>query len=206
MAEKPDKAPCLDVDLAARPYPVNIGGHEKLFASIPRIEGEHVVLDRVVDADTDALRDLIENPNVQRYLPTFLFEKQFDDSHDAIRELYGDLFENKESLILAVRVRETGELAGLAEFYGLRDELHKISVGCRLREQFWGRGLATETMRLMVGYLYDTIDIEIITASVMVENGGSERVLEKADFVRTACNVPEDWGFPEPVIVEKFFC
>ena len=179
---------------------------KKLFSEVPSIEGERVVLNRVVDTDADALRDLIENPLVQRYLPTYLFEKQFDDVREAISQLYGDLFENGESLILAIRDKQTGELAGLAEFYGLRDRLHKVSVGYRLRERFWGRGFATEAARLMVGYLYGETDIEIITASTMVENEASARVLEKADFIRTARGVEEDWGFPEPAIVDKWFC
>ena len=179
---------------------------KKLFSEVPTIVGERVVLDRVVDSDAEALRDLMDNPLVQRYLPTFLFENQFDDVHEAIRLLYGDLFARKESLIMAIRVRETGELAGLAEFYGLRDSLHKVSMGYRLRECWWGKGLATEAARLMVGYLYGQTDIEIITASTMVENAGSAHVLEKADFIRTARGVPEDWGFPEPTIVDRWFC
>lgn len=44
---------------------------KKLFSEIPRIEGERIILDRVVDADADALRDLIDNPFAQRYLPTY---------------------------------------------------------------------------------------------------------------------------------------
>ncbi|MBR3182199.1 MAG: GNAT family N-acetyltransferase [Eggerthellaceae bacterium] len=179
---------------------------KKLFSEIPSIEGERIVIDRVVDADADALRDLIDNPHAQRYLPTYLFEKQCDDVHEVIRMLYEDLFSNKESLILAIRIKETGELAGLAEFYGLRDSLHKVSVGCRLRERWWGNGIATEATRLMVDYLYGETDIEIITASTMVENKGSAHVLEKADFIRTARGVEEDWGFPEPTIVDKWFC
>lgn len=178
----------------------------KLFSEIPSVKGKLVALDRVVDDDADALRDLIDNPLVQRYLPEYLFEKQFDDVHEAIRQLYGSLFTNKESLILAIRERETGELAGLAEFYGLRDRLHKISVGGRLRERFWGHGIATETARLMVSYLYCETDIEIITASTMVENKNSAHVMEKADFIRTARGVEEDWGFVTPTIVDKWFC
>ena len=179
---------------------------KKLFSEVPSIVGERVVLNRVVDTDVDALRDLIENPHAQRYLPAYLFEKQFDDVHEAISQLYGDLFQNKESLVMAVRDKETGELAGLAEFYGLRDDLHKASVGCRLRECFWRQGFATEAARLMVGYLYGETDIEIITASVMVGNDASAHVLEKVGFIRTARGVEEDWGFAEPVIVDKFFC
>lgn len=182
------------------------GFRVKLFASIPRLEGNRIVLDRVVDSDANALRDLITNPHVQRCIPTYLFEKQRDDVYATIQMLYEDLFESKESLILAIRAKDTGELAGLAEFYGLRDELHKVSVGYRLRECFWGRGFATEAASLMVDYLYGKTDIEIITASVMVQNPASARVLEKCGFIRTARSVEEDWGFDEPVIVDKFFC
>ena len=180
-------------------------GRKKLFSEIPTIEGERVVLGKVVDADADALRDLTGNSLVQRYLPTFLFEKQFGDTHEAIRQMYGDLFERKESLIMAIRVKGEGELAGLAEFYGLRDCLHKVSVGSRFRECWWGHGLATEATRLMVDYLYDETDIEIITASTRVENKASAHVLEKVGFIRTARGVEEDWGFPEPAIVDKWF-
>ena len=178
---------------------------KKPFSEVPNIEGDRVVLGKVVDADAGALRDLTGNPLVQRYLPTFLFERQFDDAHEAIRQMYGDLFENRESLIMAIRVKETGELAGLAEFYGLCDRLHKISVGSRFRECWWGRGLATEATRLMVDYLYGETDIEIITASTRVENKASAHVLEKVGFIRTARDVEEDWGFPEPTIVDKWF-
>ena len=37
----------------------------------------------------------------------------------------------------------------------------------------------------MVGYLYGETDIEIITASVAVENKASAHMLEKCDFIRT---------------------
>ena len=179
---------------------------KKLFSEVPCIAGERIVLDSVVDADAEALCDLIGNPLVQRYLPVYLFEKQYDDMHEAIRLMYGDLYANKESLILAIRMKETGELAGLAEFYGLRDDLHKVSVGYRLRESFWGQGIATETLGLMITYLYGQTDIEIVTASTMVENTASAHVLEKCDFIRTVRRVEEDWGFPEPTTVDKWFC
>ncbi len=193
--------------LAAQPdQQAQIGERKKLFSEIPSIQGERIVLNCVVDTDAEALRDLVENPLVQRYEPAYLFEKQKGDVRDAIRLMYGDLFQNKESLILAIRMKDTGELAGLAEFYGLRDSLHKVSVGYRLRECFWNKGLATEAARLMVGYLYGETDIEIITASTMVGNVASARVLEKADFIRTARGVQEDWGYPEPTLVDKWFC
>lgn len=179
---------------------------KKLFSEIPLLEGERIVLGPVVRDDAPALQDLMDNEHVYRYLPTFLFEKQCLDAADAIKRLYGEPFERKESLILGVREARGGALCGLAEFYGLRDDVHKISVGYRLRESFWGRGLATRSVGLMVGYLYGETDIQIITASTMVENAASARVLEKNGFIRTARGVGEDWGYDQPTIADKWFC
>lgn len=183
-----------------------VSRRKKLFSEVPSIVGERVVLNRVVDTDAEALRDLVDNPLVQRYEPAHLFEKQFGDAGEVIGRMYGDLFDSKESLILAIRLKDTGEMVGLTEFYGLRDRLHKASVGFRLRERFWGKELATEAVRLMVAYLYGETDIEIVTASTMVDDAASARVFEKADFIRTARGVEEDWGYPELTLVDKWFC
>lgn len=179
---------------------------KKLFDEIPRLEGERVVLRRLDEGDVGALEELVNSENVYRYLPTFLFEKQFDDMHEMIREAYGELFAAQKSLILGVEAAGDGSMCGLAEFYGLRDDAHKISIGYRFLERSWGRGIATETVRLMVRYLYTETDIQIITASTMVENIASARVLEKNDFIRTARGVEEDWGFDTPTIADKWFC
>lgn len=177
----------------------------KLFEELPYLQNDCIVIRRITDEDAEAIKELTENDNVYRYLPTFLFEKQYKDVHQMINELYGDLYRNKESLILGICLKEDNRLCGLAEFYGFKDSIHKTCIGYRLRERYWGRGIATRTVKLMVDYLYNQTDIEIITASTMVENRASARVLEKNDFMGTAKNVSEDWGYPEPTIADKWF-
>lgn len=176
-----------------------------LFSTVPTIVGPRVTLRPLAPADAPALEELVASERVYRYLPTFLFEKQFDDQRETIAQVYRELFTSQESLILGVEAAGDGGICGLAEFYGLRDDVHKISVGYRFLERSWGRGVATEAVGLMVGYLYGETDIEIVTASTMVENIASARVLEKNDFIRTARGVGEDWGYDEPTIADKWF-
>ena len=71
-------------------------------------------------------------------------------------------------------------------------------------ERFWGQGIASETVAMLVQYLYTDTDIEIITASTMVENKASARVLEKNDFALVATGVDEDWGFENPTAADKW--
>ena len=177
---------------------------KKLFDEIPELESEKVRLRQVRYKDAEALRRMIGSPAVYRYLPPFLFELQYPDVYEMIAKLYGDLFHAKQSLILAVEQKETGSFCGLAEFYGYKDHIHKTCIGYRLAEPFWGKGIASDTVQLMVRYLYEETDIEIITASTMVENRASARVLEKAGFRKSEGSVPEDWGSARTVTVDKW--
>ena len=179
---------------------------KKLFSEIPTIEGDGIVLGPVLETDSPALQELMDNDNVYRFLPTFLFEKRFEDARDAISEFYGELFEKKESLILGIREAKDDSFCGLAELYGLRDDAHKISIGYRLRENCWGRHITTRAVALMVSYLYGQTDIELITASTMVDNYASARILENNGFIITARGVEEDWGYELPTIADKWFC
>ncbi len=122
---------------------------KKLFTEIPCIEGPRLILKQVEEQDAEALAEMTQNPNVYRLLPTFLFEKKYADAREVIRRLYDEAF--RESIILGIY--ENGAFCGLAEFYGFRDPAHKISIGYRLSERLWGRGIATETVRMMVDYL-----------------------------------------------------
>ncbi len=176
----------------------------KLFQEIPYLESERLVLKRLEDEDASALEELTKDEEVYRYLPTYLFEQQFDDAHEAIANMYGDLFSNKESIILGVYLKDGMPLCGLGELYGFRDDMHKISLGYRLLRRYWGQGIASEAVATMLEYLFTRTDIELVTASTMLDNSASAHVLYKNSFTHTIA-AEEDWGFPEPTIADKWF-
>ena len=59
-------------------------------------------------------------------------------------------------------------------------------------------------LNLMIDYLCNQTDIEIITASTMVENKASANVLRKNEFTEVISSVPEDWGYEEDVLTTKW--
>lgn len=172
----------------------------KLFAEIPDLRGNRLQLRRVRPEDEEALKELVSSPGVYRYLPTFLFEQKYADVRMVIDRLYDECWQ--ESIILGVYAEDA--FCGLAEMYGYRDPIHKISVGYRLLERCWGKGIASEALGMMIAYLYRETDIEIITASTMVENQASANVLRKNGFSLVVHAVEEDWGFARPAIVDKW--
>ena len=173
---------------------------KKLFSEIPYLKGKRLTLKRLTRADRSALQELVDSPRIYRYLPTFLFEQKYPDIGYVIDHLYDECW--KESIILGVFLGD--EFCGLAEMYGYRDPIHKISVGYRLLERYWGKGIAKEALGMMIDYLYDETDIEIITASTMVENQASANVLKKNGFQMVVHAVDEDWGYDKPTVSDKW--
>ena len=80
-----------------------------------------------------------------------------------------------------------------------------VSIGGRLREKYWKNGIGTDIAKLMVDYLFKETDIEIITASTMVKNKASARMLEKNGFLTTNSIYKEDWGHDESTDVYRWF-
>jgi len=173
---------------------------KKLFTEVPDLRCEGLALRGLTSADAEPLKKMVNDPVVYRYLPTFLYEKKYSDTKYVIRHLYDECF--KESIILGVFLDNC--FCGLAEMYGFRDPIHKISIGYRLSQEYWGKGIATKAVKLLIDYLYGETDIEIITASTMIENRASARVLQKSGFDLVSSAVPEDWGFPVPTIADKW--
>ena len=177
---------------------------KKLFDEIPRIEGKLITLHRIGEEDAPALKHFTESRILRKYLPTFLLEMQYDDPLDAIHAMYEEAFPKKEGLFLGVYRNTDGAFAGIAEFYGYHDEIHKVSIGGRLHEDFWGEGIATEMIALMVDYLSNETDIEIIAASTLPENSASARALQKNGFTLVVGDGDEDWGYDKPLPTSKW--
>jgi len=170
-----------------------------LFPEPPVLTGRNLELRPLSPSDAEDLRRLTGQAAVYRYLPTFLFEKKYE-ARDAILRLYNEGL--RDSLILGVF--QDKRFCGLAEAYGYRAPIHKISVGYRLLREEWGKGIATAALGIMLEELIGHRGLEIVTASTMVENQASARVLRKNGFTRVNHAGDEDWGFTEPTPADKW--
>ncbi len=179
---------------------------KKLFDEIPYLEGERVILRKLTEDDRETLQEMAHSDTIYRYEPTYLLEQQYTDMDQFLHDIYGEYFDKKQNLFLGIFLKDhPSELCGLAEFYDYRDHLHMVSIGVRLREKFWKSGIATEVAKLMSDYLFKETDIEIITASTMVENKASAHVLEKNGFMSTHTVHKEDWGHDESTEAYRWF-
>ncbi|BDE05529.1 N-acetyltransferase [Vulcanimicrobium alpinum] len=65
-------------------------------------------------------------------------------------------------------------------------DIERVSaeIGYWLGRSVWGRGIATDALRLMTEYAFETFDLTRIWAVPFARNLASHRVLEKAGYLR----------------------
>ena len=93
--------------------------------------------------------------------------------------------------MFALVERETGAVVGfcgLVHFGGRADPEIKYA----LLRTVWGRGLATEAARALLGYGAADHGLKMIIATVAPDNHASQRVLAKAGMERGALRHDED--------------
>lgn len=174
-----------------------------LFYSFPKMESERIRLKKLEEKDAAALNRMAKRDVVYRYLPTFLAERQSGDMLAVIRKSRDD-FSEKRSVMLGIYWKEDSSFCGLAEIYHYRKEEKGVTIGYRLAREYWGKGIATEVVALLVEYLFRKTDVEWIVASHFSENPASGKVLAKNGFQRIAASVEEDWGYPQKKVVDRW--
>jgi len=61
-----------------------------------------------------------------------------------------------------------------------------VEIGYWLAEEYWGKGIATTSILLIVKYIFDNFDTIRIYAETYADNIGSRKALEKAGFRKEA--------------------
>lgn len=82
---------------------------------------------------------------------------------------------------LAVEWKENGQFIG---FTGLKylEDLDEVDLGYRFLKEYWGKGIATESAQASIQLGLGPLGLTRIIATVLPENIGSIRVLEKLGF------------------------
>ena len=176
-----------------------------LFEGYPSLEDGVVLIHGMSAGDAPALGALASDAEVYRFLPTFLFEQKYPAAEEVLRRLDAECLYAHDSVILGVYLKsDPSVLVGLAEMYSHEVERNKASIGYRLARSYWGRGIATRVVALLVSYLVGEAGIRTITAHIIPENTASANVLRKNGFIKKYPGVMEDWGFDSPIACDKY--
>ena len=147
------------------------------FAEDLLLTGERLMLRPLQATDTAAMFAYASDPEVTRFLPW-----EPAPEAESVRPFLQDQVqrrERRESLGLAVLLRETNEMIGSTDLMDLKRTRGQAELGYLLARPYWGRGLMTEAADLTLHHGFGRLRLTVIRAFADAENQGSRRVLEK---------------------------
>jgi len=147
------------------------------------LTGNGFVLRNWQRGDEVSLQRNANNPNVSRYLKErFPYPYTIDDATDWINY---NLTQDEPIVNFALDI--AGEIAGGIAIE-LRGDIYSRSgiIGYWLAEQFWGKGIMPEAVKLVTQYGFNRLDLIRLQAGVFSKNAASMRVLEKAGYYKEA--------------------
>jgi ribosomal-protein-alanine N-acetyltransferase len=145
-----------------------------------RLEGALVYLRPVCPGDVrGGYRRWQNDPQINRFL-----ESRFQKFTEASLEAYVARFAaDPDHVFLAVVARDTDAHIGNVKL-GPIDRHHRVAdMGLLIGDRaYWGRGIATEVIRLVARYAFDELGLRKVTAGCYSTNRAAIRAFEKAGF------------------------
>lgn len=168
-----------------------------------RLETERLILRETRDEDIDLLMDLDSDPEVRRYVRPGAPVSREEMEREVMPRLTAHPNDDRDLGYWVAHRRSDGLAVG---FFLLRpDKLlgDPMEVGYRLYRDDWGQGYASEGTSALVDEAFGRMGLQALTASVLIANRASARVLEKVGFrEHSNFTCPEDW-LPESSEAER---
>ncbi len=128
--------------------------------------------------DRAVIASLINNKNVWDNLRDYIPFPYSPENADLFIE-----FCQSQSPVLTFGIEFQAQLCGVIGLVPQTDIYRKSAeIGYWIGEHFWGKGIASQAIKLMLDYGFEVLDINRIYAGVFVHNLGSIKALEKNGF------------------------
>ncbi|MFZ0568634.1 MAG: GNAT family N-acetyltransferase [Nitrososphaeraceae archaeon] len=153
--------------------------------AFPKLFGTLVNLREILINDAQDITHLLMNYNVSKHLWEIPNPYSIDDALEFIKCAYSD-FNTLKALHFAIeskiipRSRNNLKFVGTISIKKIDLVNKKADLGYWIGEQYWGRGIATECLKLIIDYAFSAeLGLKQLCAYVFPDNKDSIRVLEK---------------------------
>lgn len=92
-----------------------------------------------------------------------------------------DKWENDEAYVFAIVDKKSAELVGVMGLHP-EEKHHLAEVGYWIGKPHWGKGIATQALRLLIQFAFETVGLNRVQARHLNHNPASGRVMQKADM------------------------
>lgn len=92
-------------------------------------------------------------------------------------------FEEKQKYVFAIAIQETDAFVGAIGLH-LDQANNKAELGYWIGEPYWNKGIATESIKAILQFGFESLDLQKIYATHFTDNPASGKVMHKNDMIR----------------------
>ncbi len=170
----------------------------------PIIETDRLKLRQFTDDDLANVYKGLSHPEVIKYYGVSF------DSLEATKEQmtwFADHEKNNTGIWWAVCSQSDGQFMGAGGLNDMSLEHKKAEIGFWLLPEYWGQGIMTESMPLILNHAFDKIGLHRIEGFVESNNQNCKRAMSKLNFIKegtmTDCEI-KNGSFVSVDIYAKF--
>jgi [ribosomal protein S5]-alanine N-acetyltransferase len=167
------------------------------FTTFPVLTTPRLILREITPGDTEDFLAMNSDTEVLKYDvdPPL---KNRAEALTIIEDIHQH-FLNMESITWGVCLKEENRLIGTMGFYFEGHAYFKADLGYRLARPNWRKGIATEAVRAMMRFAFETLCVHRINVDTRMDNLGSVQLMQKLGFVhegvRRECGRNEDGSY-----------
>lgn len=154
---------------------------------------EHLSVRRFEPEDAVLLYENHLEEEIKEWIPNESYAN-IEEAQGAI-DFYRSCVNNKHlPYVLAVELKETGELIGDTGVNEVEGNPQEVEIGYSICKKHSGKGYATEIVKAMTEFIISTFGINVLYGRVMNGNSASVKIMEKNgyQFIREEFGAEDD--------------
>jgi len=147
----------------------------------PFVTGEKVYFRGIEEGDVDGpYLEWVNDREVTRFLSTV---GRFPTDKEGLLNYIQGMAQSQQDVLFAIHDAETDQFIGTTHLGPINWIMRVAPLGVMIGDKdFWGRGYASEAIRLAVQYGFETLNLQKITAGIAAIHEASVKAFQKAGF------------------------
>jgi RimJ/RimL family protein N-acetyltransferase len=159
------------------------------------IEGERMILRKFKESDSEDFLMYRTNPEVALYQGERWVNFKFEQAVKFVKEQM-----NFEPGIadtwfqIAIELKTTRNLIGDCAIHTLPEDTNQVEIGFTLSPMYQNKGLGTEAVTCLLGYIFNLLDKHRVIAITDVRNKNSIKLLERIGMRKEGHFIKNAWN------------
>lgn len=162
---------------------------------------DNIFITELEKYDVNAVYHLMTKEDVQRFLPDRFENRQ--EVEEIVEWLISN-YSKMQPVRLTYKMVQDKHLVGLISYGPLPSDKSKKEISYVIDPVLWGKGYASEAVKVFLPWLKERLHIEEVYAEAMPENMASVKILEKNGFTKQGEFICEEMKIPKFLYKKEF--